>query len=173
MIKISIKSFRKYLAFTFVAVSVFLAGCTPSIEIPDSEVALYFDETSAVKDNGNKPFNGTSATQTVKDMTIGWNLGNTLDAIGGSGLNSETSWGQPKTTKAMIDGLANSGIKTIRIPVSWSNHMNKKNYTIDSAWMNRVKTIVDWAIEDGMYVILNDHHDNFGSPAKMTRATGY
>ncbi len=173
MIKISIKSFRKYLAVAFVAVSVFLAGCAPSIEIPDSEVALYFDENSAVKDNGNKTFNGISATQTVKDMTVGWNLGNTLDATGGSGLSSETSWSQPKTTKAMIDGLANSGIKTIRIPVSWSNHMNKKNYTIDSAWMNRVKTIVDWAIEDGMYVILNDHHDNFGSPAKMTTAAGY
>ncbi|MCR5764343.1 MAG: glycoside hydrolase family 5 protein [Treponema sp.] len=173
MIKI-LYNFRKFQTLLLtVLCMLFISACSNEPKIPDSEVALYFDETSAVKDNGNKQFNGVSATQTVKDMTVGWNLGNTLDATGGSGLSSETSWSQPKTTKAMIDGLANSGIKTIRIPVSWSNHMNKKNYTIDSAWMNRVKTIVDWAIEDGMYVILNDHHDNFGSPAKMTTAAGY
>lgn len=173
MIKI-LYNFRKFQTLLLtVLCMLFISACSNEPKIPDSEVALYFDETSAVKDNGNKQFNGVSATQTVKDMTVGWNLGNTLDATGGSGLSSETSWSQPETTKAMIDGLANSGIKTIRIPVSWSNHMNKKNYTIDSAWMNRVKTIVDWAIEDGMYVILNDHHDNFGSPTKMTTAAGY
>lgn len=173
MIKI-LYNFRKFQTLLLtVLCMLFISACSNEPKIPDSEVALYFDETSAVKDNGNKQFNGVSATQTVKDMTVGWNLGNTLDATGGSRLSSETSWSQPETTKAMIDGLANSGIKTIRIPVSWSNHMNKKNYTIDSAWMNRVKTIVDWAIEDGMYVILNDHHDNFGSPTKMTTAAGY
>lgn len=102
-----------------------------------------------------------TSVQMVKNMAIGWNLGNTLDATGGNGLNSETSWSQPYTTKAMITGLRKAGFKTIRIPVSWANHTSGSDYKIDSAWMNRVKTIVDWALEEGFCVILNDHHDNY------------
>ncbi len=106
------------------------------------------------------------AQEIVYNMQFGWNLGNTMDAHGAkqngnAGLSTETCWSQPYTTQAMIKGLANSGIKTIRIPVSWHNHItDTNNYTIDSAWMTRVKTIVDWAIEEDMYVILNIHHDN-------------
>ena len=101
----------------------------------------------------------------AKELVIGWNLGNTLDAYNdssnNSGLSAETSWGMPYTTKDMIDAVAAAGFKTIRIPVSWHNHLtDTTNYTIDSDWMARVKEIVDWAIEDGMYVILNVHHDN-------------
>ena len=102
-----------------------------------------------------------TSVQMVKNMAIGWNLGNTLDATGGNGLNSERSWGQPYTTKAMLTGLRKAGFKTIRIPVSWANHTSGSDYKIDSAWMNRVKTIVDWALEEGFCVILNDHHDNY------------
>ena len=149
------------------------AKTTQTVQEEDPGVVLLFDEATAIKDTGSKTFNGVSAMQTVKDMTVGWNLGNTLDAIGNSTLNSETSWGQPRTTKEMIDGLANSGIKTIRIPTSWAKHMDKKTYTINPEWMKRVKEIVDWAIEDGMYVILNDHHDNFNNPAKMPTCVGY
>lgn len=144
-----------------------------TVQEEDPGVVLLFNEADAIKDTGSKAFNGVSAMQTVKDMTVGWNLGNTLDAIGNGSLYSETSWGQPKTTKEMIDGLANSGIKTIRIPTSWAKHMDKKTYTINPEWMKRVKEIVDWAIEDGMYVILNDHHDNFNNPAKMPACAGY
>ena len=113
-----------------------------------------FSKKVAVVDTGSVTFNGVSAMQTVKDMKTGWNLGNTLDAIGASGMGSETSWGMPRTTKAMIDTLAASGIKTIRIPTSWSLHLIDQNYTIDPTWMARVKDIVDWAIENDMYVIL-------------------
>lgn len=103
----------------------------------------------------------SSAGKIISSMNFGWNLGNTLDADGSTTLTSETSWGQIKTTKDVIDGLAASGINTIRIPVSWHNHItNTDTYKIDPAWMNRVKTIVDWAIDNDMYVILNSHHDN-------------
>ena len=142
-------------------------------EPEDPGVILMFDESKAIKDTGKKDFVITSATEVVKRMTLGWNLGNTLDATGGATVNSETSWGQPKTTKEMIDGLAKSGIKTIRIPVSWSKHMDKNTYTVYEDWMLRVKTIVDWAIENDMYVILNCHHDNYSTPKKMPKCTGY
>ena len=106
-----------------------------------------------------------SSIEFAKKLVVGWNLGNTLDASNttsnNSGLAEETSWGMPRTTKAMIKAVADAGFKTIRIPVSWHNHLtNTTNYTIDSEWMARVKQIVDWAIEEDLYVILNVHHDN-------------
>lgn len=102
----------------------------------------------------------SAASSSITDqMGAGWNLGNTFDATGGSGLSTETSWGNPKTTKAMIDAVHDAGFQTIRIPISWAKHMDS-NYTIDSAWMARVKEVVDYAYDDGMYVIINIHHDN-------------
>ncbi len=115
--------------------------------------------SKTVKDTGNVDFSEISAFDLVTDMQCGWNLGNTFDATGAKTLEAETSWGQPETTQAMIKGLAESGIKTLRIPVSWHTHVSGKNLTIDPAWMQRVKTVVDWAIAEDMYVILNTHHD--------------
>lgn len=132
-----------------------------------------FDKSKAVKDSKTVNFKSIDGITLTKNMKTGWNLGNTLDAINGSGLNTETSWGMPKTTKAMIDGLAKSGIKTIRIPVSWSNHLIDDKYTIDPAWMKRVKEVVDWAIGNDMYVILNSHHDCYERPSKMPYGKGY
>ncbi|HEX7511417.1 MAG TPA: cellulase family glycosylhydrolase [Chitinivibrionales bacterium] len=95
-------------------------------------------------------------------MKIGWNLGNTLDATGSSGLNTETSWGNPKTTKAMIDALKNRGFKTVRVPVTWNNHFGSApNYTVDQAWMDRVEEVVKYVLDNGMYAILNTHHDEW------------
>ncbi len=136
------------------------------------KIVRVFDATNAVTDTGSKEYGTKTGVEIVYDMTTGWNLGNTLDATGG-GLNSETSWGQPRTTKEMIDGLAASGFKTIRIPATWHNHIIDSNYTIDPRWMARVKEIVDWAIEDDMYVILNIHHDNFSRNTKMPYRYGY
>lgn len=131
-----------------------------------------FDKKKALKDEGKKEFTATSAIETVKNMKTGWNLGNTFDAPGKT-VRAETAWGQPKTTKAMIDGLAASGMKTIRLPVSWSDHIIDQKYTIDPEWMARVKEVVDCAISNDMYVIINSHHDNFDKPSKMGYGKGY
>lgn len=110
----------------------------------------------------------------VQDMKIGWNLGNTFDAIDCGGLSDElqyeSCWSNAVTTKEMIDTLKEAGFQTIRIPVSWHNHLTSdadasvyvadENHVISEAWMDRVQEVVDYAIEDGMYVILNIHHDN-------------
>ena len=94
----------------------------------------------------------------VKAMGAGWNLGNTLDATG-KGLGSDEVWGNPKTTQEMIDFVKDQGFTTIRIPITWGRHMDS-NYQIDRDWMNRVKEVVDYAYNDGLYVIINIHHDN-------------
>ena len=103
---------------------------------------------------------GNTATELVSFIGTGWNLGNTLDATGGgNSLYSETSWGNPKTTKAMIDAVKKQGFNTVRVPVSWGNHTTGNNFTIDSKWLARVKEVVDYCIDNDMYVILNIHHD--------------
>ena len=158
--------------FSILLCTFFIATSCTSAPKTKKQAVPKFDKTEAVKDNGSKKMNGMTGLEIVKNMRAGWNLGNSLDATG-NGMGSETSWGQPKTTKEMIDALAKSGIKTIRIPVSWHNHKIDQSYTIDSRWMARVKEIVDWAIEADMYVILNTHHDNFSRNTIMPYGYGY
>ncbi len=124
-----------------------------------------------------------SAVETTIRMGNGINLGNTLEAYGHSsyGTNSattvyETSWGQPVTTKEMIEGMKAAGFDTIRIPVAWTNMMafESGDYTIGQAYLDRVAEIVNWAIDAEMYVIINDHWDGgwwgmFGSATQETR----
>lgn len=97
----------------------------------------------------------------VDAMGAGWNLGNTFDAVGSwlSGTDTETAWQKYKTTQAMITAVHDAGFETIRIPVSWAQHVDT-NYKVDSAYMARVKEVVDYAYNEGMFVILNIHHDN-------------
>lgn len=102
----------------------------------------------------------------LKKMGLGWNLGNTFDANDCNWLSNdvdyETGWigASEKTTKELIQFVRKSGFSTIRIPVSWHNHMLGSDYTINEKWMDRVHEVVDWAIDEGMYVIINIHHDN-------------
>lgn len=100
----------------------------------------------------------------VKDMGAGFNLGNTFDSNdtnnnGKSDLSYETLWGNPVTTKQNIVDLKEAGFRTIRIPVSWHNHVDE-DFNINQEWMDRVEEVVKWALEEDMYVILNIHHDN-------------
>lgn len=105
-----------------------------------------------------------SAREAVNKMVIGWNLGNTLDATGQRDRQCvtptewETSWGQPVTTRDMIRAFKARGFNVIRVPVTWGPHLDSEN-RIDDAWMKRVNEIVDYVIDEGMYCILNIHHD--------------
>lgn len=102
-----------------------------------------------------------TAANAVKNMGVGWNLGNTLDANGNGvqqGLDSETYWGQPYTKPELMKMMKEAGFRAIRVPVTWYNHMDS-NGKVDAAWMARVKQVVDYVIDNGMYCILNVHHD--------------
>lgn len=101
-----------------------------------------------------------SADEIVKEIKVGWNLGNTLDSYNTSktGIATETGWGNPKTTKKMIQSVKNAGFNAVRIPITWGEHMNGD--TIDSEWLERAAEIVDYAYNEGMFVIINMHHDD-------------
>lgn len=113
----------------------------------------------------NDPINITSATELVAQMKIGWNLGNTLDATGGEGVGAETSWGNPVTTKAMIDEVKAAGFNVLRVPVSWGTHVDD-DMNIDKAWLDRVQEVVNYGIDNDMFVILNTHHEEWYMPQK-------
>ncbi|XEC94789.1 cellulase family glycosylhydrolase [Paenibacillus tarimensis] len=90
-------------------------------------------------------------------MQPGWNLGNTLDAVG-----DETSWGNPKVTKELIEAIKAQGFKSIRIPITWDHRMGSgPEYLIAPEFMDRVQEIVDWSLEAGLYVMINLHHDSW------------
>ena len=99
---------------------------------------------------------GLTAFQIVSDMGTGWNLGNSLESA-----DSETNWGNPKTTKSMIDAVAAKGFTTLRVPVRWDDHYSDSSkYIISAEYMDRVETVVNYGLANGMYVILNVHHND-------------
>lgn len=105
----------------------------------------------------------------VAQMTAGWNLGNYFDVP----FEDKSRWGNPEPTKALIDKVSESGFNTIRIPVTWSTHQsNTPPYQIDEAYFARVKTVVDFAMENDIYILLNTHHDtSVFQPIVSTEAT--
>lgn len=147
------KELISYSLAAALAVSLF-AGCSG-----EADVSIDAAETTAATEAyAPKVEIADNSVDFTKNLGLGWNLGNTLDATG-DGLSSETSWGQPKATKELIDFVKESGFTTIRIPISWSKHVDE-NYKIDDEWFDRVNEVVDYAIDDGFYVIINSHHDN-------------
>ena len=136
-----------------------------------------------------EPVEGTfeSAEEAVLHMGAGWNLGNTLDSNSGdlthmwieawsarTPKDYETAWGQPETTRELIHMFKEAGFGAIRIPVTWYPHIGKitlydteywnpatswVGFDVNAAWMARVKEVVDYVIDEGMYCILNVHHD--------------
>ncbi len=116
------------------------------------------------------PMQDITSMELVSNMKIGWNLGNTLDATGGSGLSSETSWGAPVTTQEMIDEVLAQGFNVIRIPITWDGHFGEgPDYTIDEEWLNRVQEVVDYAYYRGAYVIINMHHEDWHFPSEENK----
>lgn len=95
-----------------------------------------------------------TAQQIANKMTVGWNLGNTLEAIGG-----EAAWGAGHSSQQLIDSVKAAGFNTVRLPVSWFIHSDTVTSVIDKEWIARVKEIVDYCIKDDLYVILNMHWD--------------
>lgn len=104
-----------------------------------------------------------TALELTSDIKVGWNLGNTLDATGGSGVSQETSWGNPKTTPELMQAVKDAGFNAVRIPTTWEKQMDE-NSVISEEWFARVQEVVDYAYDLDMYVILNMHHEEWYIP---------
>lgn len=164
---------------------------TLTVEIPDLEWGTRYTLTiprGALVDNDNNAVDEVKVSFTTEvknevpdsDLTgveseafalfgkisVGWNLGNSLDSYNeglSNHMDAETSWGNPKTEKWMIDAVKSAGFNTVRIPVRWYPHVTDQNTMseIKTEWLVRVKEVVDYCIDNDMYVILNTHHEDW------------
>lgn len=144
--------------------SLSACGSQNSAELPtDTTVNLDFPSGIVIPDARTDKLSlpDNEALKFVEDMKIGWSLGNTLDATTENRtdeLTIEKSWCGVYTTEQMVLDIRNAGFNTIRIPVTWHNHVDD-DYNISKVWLDRVQEVVDYAYNNGMYVILNIHHD--------------
>lgn len=129
--------------------------------------------------NVSYPYYSTASTRFAQSLECGWNLGNSLDAhhdsvnveesyIDFAGtisknipeMDTEICYGNPRITSTLLRKVREAGYTSIRIPVSWHQHVTiNNNFKISESWINRVKTVVDQALGLGFKVILNTHHD--------------
>ncbi len=121
---------------------------------------------------------GQNAQGITSQMTIGWNLGNTLDAHSASisdPAKSAMCWGNPEPTKELFETIKAAGFNTVRIPTTWYPHIEYNNteqrWDVDDEWMDYVKMTVDYAYELDMFVILNVHHENWVNVSEFTDTT--
>lgn len=115
-----------------------------------------------VSADDTKKIPNTEAMRFVDSMGAGWNLGNAFDASNCYWLDDDVDyervWCGVRTSQALIKEVKRAGFSTIRVPVSWHNHMDP-DFNINGVWMGRVKEVIDWCIAEDLYVIINVHHD--------------
>jgi endoglucanase len=102
------------------------------------------------------------AADFVKGMHVGWNVGNSLEAVdnsSGTYVPGETVWGNPKITQQLIDSVKAAGFNAIRLPVAWSLFSNASTWTIKKELLDRVEEVVNYALNRAMFVIMNEHWD--------------
>ena len=163
---------KKLAALLSASVLLLGAGCTkgesstsiPDFSYPENPLGAQSSMIPDVKlDKYSVPEN--EGMEFVKNLKIGWNLGNTFDAVDMNNITKENEldyekgWCGAITTIDNIAAIKAAGFNTIRIPVSWHNHVDEQN-KISDVWMKRVKEVVDWARACDLYVIVNVHHDN-------------
>ncbi len=165
------------------AATMMLSGCSNTSTESVSAGSTTVSDTAQAGEDIPVEKNDLTASEVIKLMGNGINLGNTMEAYGhptyvqgGDPTNFENLWGQPTTTQEMIDGMKAAGFDSIRVPVAWTNGMNFESgdYTIDERLMNRVEEIVNYALNADMYVVINDHWDGgwwgmFGSEDQAVR----
>lgn len=148
------------------AIMLLFTGCGKNGNISAVEDTAEGPEASLQEEEVD--MEAITAKELVSGMKIGWNLGNTMDSLNSSALktmpavNWETAWGNPVTSRELIDAVIDRGFNVIRIPVSWNDHiLVSENWKIEESWLDRVQEIVDYAYDSGAYVILNTHHESW------------
>jgi endoglucanase len=96
----------------------------------------------------------SNAVTLAGKIKAGINIGNTLEATGG-----ETAWGNPQITLQQIQLIKQSGFTAVRLPTSWDQYADQRTGKISDAWLARVKQVVQWCVDSGLYVVVNIHWD--------------
>ena len=112
----------------------------------------------------------SNVNELIADLGLGWNLGNTFDCyvenpnrtdLYALARSTPTSWGTPTTKTWFFDAIKHAGFKTIRVPITWDNHVDPKTNTIDKEYLDYINEFVSHIINTlDMYCIINMHHDD-------------
>ena len=143
------KVYTYELSTALTAINLYFSDCTVT------QIRIYDNRSADITEINNR-----TASQLTSMMGKAWNLGNALDSTD-NGTVGETLWNNPTVNKSLFELVKASGFDTVRIPVSFMDKIGsaENGYAIDTAWMNRVKTVVDYALDSGLYVIMDMHHD--------------
>lgn len=92
----------------------------------------------------------STATELIAKLNLGVNIGNTLE------LNGI----EPYPTEAYIRFLKQTGFNAVRLPCGWYLHGgNNPTAQIPQSWMDSVKQVIQWCVDNDMYVFVNIHWD--------------
>ncbi len=148
-------------AVAALAMAVSMTACGSSdVETTDT-IADTASTTAVVEEKSD--WDELDQTAIAAAMGMGWNLGNQLEA-NSNGVPSETAWGNPVIKEELFKAVKDAGFSTVRIPVSYLSMIGEgPDYKIDEAWLNRVQEVVDYAINNELYVVMNIHGDGYYS----------
>jgi endoglucanase len=110
-----------------------------------------YNTSPAAPDSSGMP---STAMQLAGQFTLGWNFGNTMEAIGG-----ETAWGNPLISNELMALIKANGVTAVRLPVSWNQYADQTTAAISPTWLARVRQVVQYAVDNGLYIIVNVHWD--------------
>ncbi|MGS2738189.1 glycoside hydrolase family 5 protein [Sinomicrobium sp. M5D2P17] len=139
--------------FRLFALLVLLTSCSCS----QDEKIVFVDGEEALGQPVDSEF--PTAREIILDMEAGFNLGNTFD----NGINETTFPG----IKPIVDLYKDAGMKHIRIPTTWmdrfEDHLadNEGNINFDHPRFLELVQVIDYAIDNDMYVVLNTHHEHW------------
>jgi endoglucanase len=126
---------------------------TFDVTVETAPTGLYpdYNTSPAAPDASGMP---STAAELAAKFTLGWNIGNTLEAIGG-----ETAWGNPLVSNELMQLVRANGFTAVRIPASWNQYADQTTAAISATWLNRVRQVVQHAVDNDLYVMVNIHWD--------------
>ncbi len=97
----------------------------------------------------------------------GINLGNAMDSTGlweykpdEDELSYENYWGNPDIDSTQMRAIHVAGFNSVRIPITWEDHIDG-NGIISERWMQRAVDVVDMALAEDLYVVIDTHHEEW------------
>lgn len=135
-----------------------------SLQLVGLYAVTYVDQSQDDGENQDPGVDNSASLDYVKALGAGWNLGNSFDGVN-TALDEEdlleTAWGNPVVVRELIQAVKAKGYDSIRMPMTLYRRFDENNYKIDETWLARYKEVVDWAVEEGLYVMVNIHHDSW------------
>ena len=152
---------KRTLAAAVAVMMAVLTGCSSNGSSDNTEVTSAADTAVTEAAAAENTWDELDRTAITAAMGMGWNLGNQLEASSNK-VPNETAWGNPTITEDLIKAVKAQGFNTIRIPVSYLSKIgDAPDYTIDSAWLDRVQEVVDYVVGNDMYAVMNIHGDGY------------